>query len=289
MAAQSQWRFLLVDVDGTLLDSQGRISARNLAVLREAVSAGLTLVLATGRTAVSLLRVVGELDFPFHRIVNGGAIGLAPDHVPRYTRFLPAPLWPRIVESLLADGLSPAVFAHRHPEPPEVWISSERGNPHFESYVSRNRALVRIERDLPAAELLDVVEVAALGSGDAFDAASSRVRARFAEESENHTMVLFIAAQFGKITEFFAPGVSKWNAFTGMFPEAAARPESVIAIGDEANDHEMIASAGLGIAMGNAIDSLKAVARQVTTGHDQEGLAEALEPILAGMRRHQRR
>ena len=286
MAAQRRWRFLLVDVDGTLLDSQGRVSARNLAVLREAVSAGLTLVLATGRTAVSLQGVTSGLDFPFHCITNGGAVGLAPDHSPIYTRFLPAPLWPRIVQDLLAEGLSPAVFAHRHPESPEVWISSGRGDPHFESYVSRNRALVRIERDLPGAEVADVVEVAALGSGEAFDVASSRVRARFAQESENHTMVLFIAARFGKITEFFAPGVSKWDAFTGMFPDAAARPESVIAIGDEANDHEMIASAGLGIAMGNAIDSLKAVARQVTAGHDHDGLAEALEPILAGLRRN---
>jgi hypothetical protein len=285
MATQSRWRFLLVDVDGTLLDSQARISPRNLAVLREAVAVGLTLVLATGRTAVSLQRVTGGLDFPFHSITNGGAVGLAPDHSPRYTRFLPAPLWPRIVEGLLAEGLSPAVFAHRHPEPPEVWIASECGDPHFESYVSRNRSLVRIERDLPSMELNDVVEVAALGSGDAFDAASFRVRERFAQESENHTMVLFIAAQFGKITEFFAPGVSKWDAFTGMFPEAAADPQSVIAIGDEANDHEMIVSAGLGIAMGNAIDSLKAVARHITAGHDEDGLAEALEPILAELRR----
>jgi len=285
MATRSRWRFLLVDVDGTLLDSQGRVSARNLAVLREAVAAGLTLVLATGRTAVSLQRVTGGLDFSYHRIVNGGAIGLAPDGTPLYTRFLPAPLWPRIVESLLTEGLSPAVFAHRHPASPEVWICSERGDPHFESYVSRNRALVRVERDLPAAGVPDVVEVAALGSGEAFDAASARVRARFAQESENHTMVLFIAAQFGKITEFFAPGVSKWDAFKGMFPEAAARPESVIAIGDEANDHEMIVSAGLGIAMGNAIDTLKAAARHVTTGHDHDGLAEALEPILAVLRR----
>ncbi|MCH7555265.1 MAG: HAD hydrolase family protein [Proteobacteria bacterium] len=93
-------------------------------------------------------------------------------------------------------------------------------------------------------------------------------------------MVLFLNANFGKITEFFHPEASKWSAFQGMFPEA--EQERVIAIGDEANDREMIAGAGLGIAMGNATAELKEVADRVTTDHDADGLAEALEPLLNG-------
>ncbi|MCH7552243.1 HAD hydrolase family protein, partial [Patescibacteria group bacterium] len=50
------WRYLLVDLDGTLLNSQGEITPRNRAVLSRAVDAGMTLVLASGRTYPSLQR-----------------------------------------------------------------------------------------------------------------------------------------------------------------------------------------------------------------------------------------
>jgi hydroxymethylpyrimidine pyrophosphatase-like HAD family hydrolase len=93
-------------------------------------------------------------------------------------------------------------------------------------------------------------------------------------------MALQIGFQPGRITEFFAQGTSKWQAFLGLFPEAAAQSERVIAIGDEANDLEMIRAAGLGIAMGNAIPAVQAAARYVTADLDHEGVALALEAVL---------
>ena len=284
MAPSGPYRYLLVDVDGTLLDSEGRISPRSRAALQRAVAAGLTLVLASGRTEGSLARITAGFDLPFHTITNGGAVARRRDRSAPRLRVLPPELWPRVVAGLQAEGLSAAVFSHPPSGAPRVSVASERGDPHFEAYVGRNRARVHVAPALAAEPIADVVEVAALGEGAAFDQASARVRARFIEETENHTMVLFIAARFGKITEFFRRGTSKWAAFLDLFPEAARWPETVVAIGDEANDRDMIANAGLGIAMGNATPELKALARRVTADHDHDGLAEALEPILAEMR-----
>jgi hypothetical protein len=134
--------------------------------------------------------------------------------------------------------------------------------------------------NLARADLPHVIEVAALGRGDVFDAASARVMARFNGQTRHHSMVLFINAAYGKITEFFDAGTSKWHAFLGLFPEAARHPERVIAIGDEANDMEMIQAAGMGIAMGNGTPELKAAADRVTADHDHDGLAAALEALL---------
>jgi hypothetical protein len=134
--------------------------------------------------------------------------------------------------------------------------------------------------DLPGTAIDNVVEVAALGEGPAFDAASAKVLTAFRGRTRNHSMVLFINATFGKITEFFHPGSSKWHAFLGMFPDAAAHHERVIAIGDEANDLEMIRDSGYGIAMGNGTADLKAVADHVTADHDHDGVALALEDLL---------
>src|SRR5271154_3687836 len=101
MSARTPWRYLLVDLDGTLLDSQGRITPRSRSVLMRAVASGVTLVLATGRTYPSLLRVAGGIGIPFHAISNGGAVGLTPGltAVP-YVNPLPAALWPEVVEAM---------------------------------------------------------------------------------------------------------------------------------------------------------------------------------------------
>jgi hydroxymethylpyrimidine pyrophosphatase-like HAD family hydrolase len=278
-----RWRYLIVDLDGTLLTGGGEITPRSRAVLSRAVAAGITLVLASGRTYPSLMRVAGELELPFHLIANGGAVGLGPrGETVSHTSFMAPDLWPDVVRGLQAEELSVLVFRHRHPEPPLFYVSGLSGHPHFESYIGRHHALCRVEPGLAEAEIPDVVEVAALGSGEHFDAASARVMSRLAARTRNHSMVLFLNANYGKITEFFHPATSKWSAFRGMFPEAAADAGQVIAMGDEANDVDMIAAAGMGIAMGNATESLKAVANMVTAGNDAEGLAEALEPLLNG-------
>lgn len=276
-------RYWLVDVDGTLLNSRGEISPRNRAVLERAARAGIEVVLATGRTYPSLLRLTGGWDLPFHCITNGGAVALTPQaRAVRYVNALPAALWPEIAAALADEGLSPVVFGHRHPEPPLLYVSRRTGDPHFEAYLGRNALMARVVADLAAADIPDVIEVAALGRGAGFEEASRRVMARFEGATRHHCMVLFINSAHGKITEFFHPHTSKWRAFLGMFPDAAAHPERIVAVGDEANDVEMIAGAGLGIAMGNATPSLKAVADAVTADHDHDGLAQALEPLLDG-------
>jgi hydroxymethylpyrimidine pyrophosphatase-like HAD family hydrolase len=284
-SVRAPWRYLLVDVDGTLLDSAGRISPRSRAVLMRAVVVGVTLVLASGRTYPSLMRVAGGLGIPFHLIANGGAAGLTPGLIAvPYVNPLPAALWPEVVEAMQRAGLSVVVFEHRHPDPPLLHISRRDsparrdGDPHFEAYVSRNTLACSVEPDLRAARLAVPLEVAALGRGPEFERVSAEVMAQFAGRTRHHCMTLFLDATFGKITEFFHPETSKWRAFRGLFPEA--RREQVIAVEDEANDAEMIAEAGLGIAMGNATAELKALADQVTLGHDQDGLAEALEPLF---------
>ena len=56
--------------------------------------------------------------------------------------------------------------------------------------------------------------------------------------------------------------------------------ECFMACGDGSNDYEMVANAGIGIAMGNAVDSVKQAAAFVTSSHDDDGIAEAFEKYV---------
>ena len=55
--------------------------------------------------------------------------------------------------------------------------------------------------------------------------------------------------------------------------------QSVIAFGDDFNDMEMIQHAGMGVAMGNAVDELKTLADHVTVTNDQDGFAVFLRDL----------
>ena len=53
-----------------------------------------------------------------------------------------------------------------------------------------------------------------------------------------------------------------------------------MACGDGGNDYEMVSNAGIGIAMGNAVDQVKESATYVTASHDEDGIAEAFEKYI---------
>jgi hydroxymethylpyrimidine pyrophosphatase-like HAD family hydrolase len=75
--------------------------------------------------------------------------------------------------------------------------------------------------------------------------------------------------------------VNKWEGILQVARMHGIDREQIVAIGDDVNDLTMIASAGLGVAMGNARPEVAAVAKRVIGRNDQDGLAEFLEELVA--------
>lgn len=71
-------------------------------------------------------------------------------------------------------------------------------------------------------------------------------------------------------------GVSKGNAVRALAQKYGIKRDEIICIGDNENDLSMIEYAGVGIAMGNAIDSVKEIADYITSSNDDNGVAKAL-------------
>ena len=80
--------------------------------------------------------------------------------------------------------------------------------------------------------------------------------------------------------EFSAKGVLKGNAMKRVLCYYGIRPDESIAIGDQENDISMIQQAGLGIAMGNAIERVKILADFVTDTNNNDGVAKALHKYI---------
>ncbi len=84
------------------------------------------------------------------------------------------------------------------------------------------------------------------------------------------------------ILEAFDKHVNKWTAINWLATREGISRERVAAIGNDVNDVELLKGAGLGIAMGNAIPECLAVADKTTRGHDEDGVAHAIEQMLGG-------
>ena len=74
--------------------------------------------------------------------------------------------------------------------------------------------------------------------------------------------------------------IDKGNTLGVLLSMLNIQPEEVIAMGDGVCDVTMLQLAGLGIAMGNAVDSVKACVDKVTLTNDQDGVAAAVERIV---------
>lgn len=84
------------------------------------------------------------------------------------------------------------------------------------------------------------------------------------------------------VLEGFSRDASKWTAISHLAAQRGIDAARIAAIGDQINDMSMISAAGLGIAMGNAVPSIKATAVRHTTSNDEAGVAHAIDNILKG-------
>lgn len=76
--------------------------------------------------------------------------------------------------------------------------------------------------------------------------------------------------------EYTAKGIDKAAAIMESLHKLGYTREEMIAFGDAQNDKTMIEYAGIGVAMGNATDELKAAADEITASNDEDGIAESL-------------
>ncbi len=84
----------------------------------------------------------------------------------------------------------------------------------------------------------------------------------------------------GFMCEIAPVGITKWHSIERLAAEWGIPHEEICAVGDDVNDLAMIRGAGLGVAMGNALDEVKAAADRIAPCHDSDGLVEVIGWLL---------
>ena len=148
-------------------------------------------------------------------------------------------------------------------------------------YLHLNRHLADVRPDLDVAPPADVFAGFVMGSRDAMLALEAELAAAFPRALSIHVIKSPRYREW--LCEIAPAGTTKWSGVAAVAASWGIAAHEICAVGDDLNDLPMIRGAGLGVAMGNAADEVRAAADVVVGTHDGTGIADVADLILAGL------
>jgi Cof subfamily protein (haloacid dehalogenase superfamily) len=277
----SPYRLLAIDIDGTLVNSRHELSEPVRAAVLRAQQAGIKIVLATGRRYSRVLPLVEPLALNVPLVTASGAlIKRAEDHVTLFrAQFNPGAL-ERTLSIVAGRGYEPVVYADTFDQGYDFYHASERARgAELAEFLEFNVGCGRLWPTLVERPPDGVFAGFAMGTRDCMLGLATELEHHLGDQLYVH--VLRSPRYTGFMCEICPFGVSKWTGVTMLASQWGILPEQICAAGDDVNDIPMIEAAGLGVAMGNALDEVKAAADRIAPSHDEDGLVQVVEWLLA--------
>lgn len=268
-------KILFLDLDGTLLDDNKQITAGNRRALQEALDRGHRVVITTGRPLASAKIQNEKLGLTgngcYIIAFNGGVIYDCGKQQAIYENYLTKATALKALRLCKEAGVHAQGYDATH-----VLVEPDHDREAVEYYRSTTGTVFRqvesFEKELQ--ESVPKVLAISLTDRSALEGAEKLVKTELAEETD----CLYSSNYY---MEIVAKGLNKGAAIVRLCGLLGVPVADSIAVGDQENDLMMIKTAGLGVAMANAIDTVKQQAGYVTTrDNNHDGVAEVVEKFL---------
>lgn len=261
---------VICDLDGTLLDRQARIRPRSAKALGELAKRGILVVLASGRSWRTVLRVQRQMGVYGPIICHNGAYGYDTlVHREWYRRAIPAA---RAREFFgWADGHDIMMRCYLGVDYPVIYNRFDVAH-----QLCWLRPEDRLVADIPHALTIDPVEIFLTG----FETVDTFLK-QFALPASDYEIIVFPHVGYREIN-IGAPKVDKVEALDRLAKLQDIRPEQILAIGDGANDLAMLTWAGIRVAVGDGDSDLQAIADFVTPPGSPEPVWDGLQWAFSG-------
>ena len=269
-------RLIGVDLDGTLLTEQKKLTPYTRSVLRRAVEAGIIVLPATGRPFSGLPKELA--DFPGIRYAvtaNGGRIVEVKTGRALYESLVPFETAGKVLDvferyDTLREIYYNGIGYAQEDELRSVgrYISS----PPMADYITATRIPVPDVRAKFEAERRSLDKVQGL-----FATVADRDAAR---EELKAVAGIEVTGALDKNIEVNAQGVDKGKALIWLGKHLGIRKEEIMAFGDSSNDLKMMKEVGIGVAMANAREDVKEAADYIAASNEEDGVAHFIEECV---------
>ena len=272
-------RLLAVDIDGTLLNSKFCISEVDLDALRRAHQSGIEVILVTGRRHTFALPMAQQLGFDLWLISSNGAITRSLGGETFHRDLLPAETCRKLCSAMRDFRGNTVVTFDKESKGALVLERLDELTASIRYWLEKNLQFIEFVVPIEGALVTDPVQAMFCGPIE-------RMREALAclETSGMQAQVTVVRTEYPlrdlSIIDVLNRDCSKGHAVRRWAEYRGITPDQVMAIGDNHNDVEMLAFAGVPFIMGNACDELKSRGWRITRSNDDNGVAAALGEVL---------
>lgn len=268
------YKMIVLDLDDTLLKKDGTISTKTKETLKNVQKNGIKVVLASGRPTFAIESIAEELEL---RLFGGYIVSY------NGARIIDCASQQEIYASNITKAnvyelynLSKDYGAFIQTYIDDKIIASEP-NEYTEIEKQITGMDIIIPNDFKAYVQNDVVKVIVLQHPDKLEQIEKAWKSRIADR-----MYMTISKPF--FLEFMNPDVDKSKSILRLADILSISDKEIIAIGDSYNDISMIKAAGLGVAMKNAVASVKEIADYITDDNEHDGVAKVLDMFIEAVK-----
>lgn len=269
-------RLIALDIDGTLLDSRWKLPEANRKAIAEATERGLEVALVTGRRYDFAMPIAEQIGTPLTMIVSNGAVVRDQTGRTRLRHLLPRKTAALVLEMTRTWRDGAAVVFDRPRENQVMLEVMDTDDPIRTAYYARNKEFIGQAVPLEGCLTEDPIQVMLSGNVKAMREAEALLREAQSSGGFGIASTVYEARDFAMI-DVIHPRVSKGAALAEWAELRGYAREEVMAIGDNHNDLEMLAFAGVPVVMGNCVPELRKYGWHQTCTNDENGVAMAIE------------
>lgn len=272
-------QMIALDLDGTLLTTDKVLTERTKTALQRAIDKGIVVLPATGRPLAGIPQEI--LEFPGIRYAitaNGARIVDVREERTLYEKKVSYENGRKVLEicgkydvllEIYYDGVGYAEESALKRVGDYMPMAS------MAAYIRNTRKPVRDIMEMYDRCRKPTDKVQAIFT-------SEEERKKAWKEVEDHVPDIEITGALCNNIEVNARGVNKGKGILILGEILGIKKEAIMAFGDGLNDIAMLQAAGMGIAMDNAAEAVRAAADAITLSNDEEGVAAAIERYVLG-------
>ncbi|OUM97611.1 MAG: hydrolase [Paenibacillaceae bacterium ZCTH02-B3] len=261
------YKLVASDIDDTLLHDDLTISERNRQAIHAAAERGVVITLATGRMFPSAQKVARSLQLNVPLITyQGSKVRNLLDEQTLYERSVPPEIAAEVFRYAEKHKLHLQVY---HDDVLYVLEDNEK----IRRYAKVQNVDYRVVKDFSRFRGQPLTKMLVIDAPDALGEIAAEWRNLFGDRA-------YITKSKPEYLELLHPEGTKGSALKFLASHYGIDMSEVIALGDSWNDHDMIEIAGLGVAMGNAVDTLKAIADYIAPTNNEDGVAHVIEKFV---------